>query len=87
MKFSTLTHTESKDSPTDFYQFLALAFGMFGFMMRQVWSSWAGVLILICSCKFSSFDYSQVISTGLMIVMSLATNYFMFFRSPFNQPA
>jgi hypothetical protein len=90
MKFSTLTHTESKDSPTDFYQFLALAFGMFGFIMRQVWSSWAGVLLLICSirsCKFSSFDYSQVISSGLMIVMSLAANYFRFFRSPFDQSA
>jgi hypothetical protein len=60
---------------------------MFGFIMRQMWSSWAGVLMLICSCKFSSFDYSQLIFTVLMIVMSLATNYFMFFRSPFEQPA
>jgi hypothetical protein len=68
--------------PNDFYQFFALCFGMFSFIMRQVWSSWAGVLMLICS-----FDYSQLISTGLMIVMSLAANYFMFFRSPFDQPA
>jgi hypothetical protein len=84
--FSTLTHTESKDSPIDFYQFLAFAFGMFGFIMRQVWSSLAGVLMLICSCKFSSFDYSQLILNGADD-RDESSYYFMFFRSPFDQPA
>lgn len=90
MPYSSLTHTESKESPTDFYQFLALIFGMFGFIMRQVWASWIGVFMMLCSycsCKFSTFDYSQVISTGLMIIMSLAANYFVFFKSPFDNQA
>ncbi|CAG9329862.1 unnamed protein product [Blepharisma stoltei] len=78
------TIDEKKETPPDYYHFIAVLFAMFGFMFKSKWGGWLALLTFCCgftSARSQTTDYGQLITTFSMIIVSLVTNYMWIFKS------
>lgn len=77
--------SSSEEPPPDYYMLLSLLFSMMGFLMREAWCSWVGLILLVCSisnARLNSMDISQMFMTFSMIGVGLAVNYMHVFKGP-----